>query len=113
MAHPKVYADFQNSDPQGRLRLNCDGTLEDLARQQIQLREGLRLTLYADDANDRGQADDLQVEGVVSYSEAEKCWVAAIEWSAIRHVSEIRGQDGNGGKPVAPEATVRGREMHQ
>jgi hypothetical protein len=23
----KVYADFQNADVQGRLRLNCDGTL--------------------------------------------------------------------------------------
>jgi hypothetical protein len=30
MNKPKVYADFQNADSQGRLRLNCLGTVEDL-----------------------------------------------------------------------------------
>lgn len=88
MVPPKVYADFQNADAQGRLRLNCLGTLEDLSRQKVQLREGLALTLYADDLDDHGQLDELRVEGVVTYSEAEHCWVAVIDWAAIRHASE-------------------------
>ena len=45
MSPAKVYADFHNADAKGRLRLNCTGTVEDLARQQIELREGLALTL--------------------------------------------------------------------
>jgi hypothetical protein len=90
MVKPKVYADFHNADPQGRLRLNCIGTLEDLARQQVQLSEGLLLTLYADDVNDQGQPDELLVEGVATYSEEEGCWVAAIDWAAVRHASDDR-----------------------
>lgn len=63
MVQPKIYADFQNADSQGRLRLNCVGTLEDLAQQHVQLREGLCLTLYADDLDDQGRPDELLVEG--------------------------------------------------
>lgn len=88
MVRPKVYADFHNADANGRLRLNCVGTIEDLARQGITLREGIFLTLYSDDLDAEGQLDELLVNGVVSFSEEEHCWVAAIDWSAIRHGSE-------------------------
>jgi hypothetical protein len=33
-----VFVDFHNADEQGRLRLNCVGTIEDLAQQQAGLR---------------------------------------------------------------------------
>jgi hypothetical protein len=95
MVKPRVYADFHNADSQGRLRLNCVGTTEDLSQQQVELREGLLLTLYSDDLNDKGQPDELLVEGVVSFSEVEHCWVAVIDWDAIRHVSD-EGSDANG-----------------
>jgi len=75
MNSPKVFADFHNADAQGRLRLNCIGTVEDLAQQQIVLRDGLPLTLYS---------EELEVEGVVQYSTDENVWVAVINWSAIR-----------------------------
>lgn len=88
----RVFADFQNADAQGRLRLNCIGTLEDLSQQKIELRDGLCLTLYADDLNDQGQCGELQVDGVVSFSKAEHCWVATIDWSAIRHRSDSKLQ---------------------
>jgi hypothetical protein len=44
MDKPRVFADFHNADAQGRLRLNCTGTIEDLARQKIWLRDGQELT---------------------------------------------------------------------
>lgn len=112
MNQPKVYADFHNADAKGRLRLNCIGTLKDLARQQIQLREGLVLTLYTDDADGRGNPDDLEVAGVVEYSEDEKCWVAKIEWTAIRHASEERHQPPNGAdlERPAPPVETGGRQ---
>jgi len=96
MVKPKIYADFHNADSQGRLRLNCVGTVEDLARQKVELRDGLLLTLYADDLDSQGQLDELLVEGVVSFSEEEHCWVAAIDWSAIRHASDSQVPKANG-----------------
>jgi len=77
MSKPKVYADFHNADVQGRLRLNCVGTVEDLARQQIVLRDGLLLTLYS---------EELEVEGRVQYSTEENLWVAFIDWAAIKEI---------------------------
>jgi hypothetical protein len=91
MAGPRVYADLQNLDDENRLRLVCAGTRRDLERQQIQLREGLTLTLYTDDADDAGQPDELFADGIVQYNEQEKCWVAAIDWQVIRHRSEQVG----------------------
>ena len=88
MVKPKVYADFHNADADGRLRLNCVGTVEDLARQAITLRDGMPLTFYSDDLDSEGRLDELLVDGVVSFSETEQCWVAAIDWSAIHHASE-------------------------
>jgi hypothetical protein len=84
--NPKVFADFHNADTKGRLRLNCIGTVEDLAQQQIVLRDGLSLTLYS---------EELEVEGVVQYSTDENLWVAVIEWNAIRDVgSQTLSPDG-------------------
>ena len=83
MDRPRVFADFHNADAQGRLRLNCVGTVEDLARQQITLREGQLLTLYS---------EDLEVDGVVHYSTEENVWVAAIDWNAIRHQEDLVAQ---------------------
>lgn len=100
MVKPKVYADFHNADAAGRLRLNCVGSVEDLARQGITLHEGMPLTLYADDLDTNGQLDELLVDGVVSFSEEERCWVAAIDWSAIHHASE---------KQIAPADEAQNR----
>ncbi len=88
MAPPRIYADFQNLDDTNRLRLTCAGTHQDLARHGIQLHEGLGLTFYSDDADDHGQPDELRVEGVVHYDADGHCWVATIDWAAIRHASE-------------------------
>lgn len=88
MIPPRVYADFQNADQKGRLRLNCNGTRSDLASHQIELKSGLVLDIYADDLDKDGQPDNLQVTGVVEFSAEEQIWVARIDWSAIRHESE-------------------------
>lgn len=99
---PRVYADFNNADARGRLRLNCVGTIKDLARQQVELREGLSLALYSDDGDDHGRADELRADGVVTYSAEEQCWVAAIRWDAVRHASDDTADE----TPVArPPAT--------
>jgi len=80
MNAPGVFVDFHNADAKGRLRLNCAGTLEDLACQKISLQEGQSLILYS---------EDLEVDGVVQYSKEENLWVAVINWDAIREVTPV------------------------
>ena len=77
MNKPKVFVDFHNADTHDRLRLNCIRTIEDIAQQQIVLRDGVCLTLYS---------EELEVEGVVEYSTDEHLWVAAIDWRAIKDI---------------------------
>jgi hypothetical protein len=72
MTPPRVYADFQNLDDENRLRLTCAGTRRDLEHQGIELRQGMALVLYSDDASDDGEPDALVTEGVVQYNEVEK-----------------------------------------
>src|SRR3972149_6200942 len=97
MSLPKIYADFQNVDDYGRLKLTCLGTRQDLQRQGIVLHEGLTLTLYTADADDRGQSDELRAEGVVHYSKDEQCWVAPLNWAELRQASGEGGMGVLGG----------------
>ncbi|MBE9080375.1 hypothetical protein IQ241_24315 [Romeria aff. gracilis LEGE 07310] len=79
----RVFADFHNADSQDRLRLNCIGTVEDLARQEIQLQDGQLLTLYS---------EELETEGIVQYSSEENLWVAKIDWNAIKESENFMAQ---------------------
>ena len=108
MATPRIYADFQNLDDLNRLRLVCAGTLQDLEREGIQLREGLVLDFYTDDADDQGQPDELRLEGVVHYHDDAKCWVAAVDWSALHHASD-EGFPDNGRQDSASDQTPPGK----
>jgi hypothetical protein len=77
MKKSRVFADFHNADSKGRLRLNCVGTLIDLACQKIILQDSQHLIFYS---------EELEVDGVVQYSKEEDLWVAVIDWNAIREV---------------------------
>lgn len=79
----RVFVDFHNADDRGRLRLNSIGTIEDLVRQHIELENGQRLILYG---------EELEVDGVVQFSEDEKIWVVAIDWNQIRQVEQLAAQ---------------------
>lgn len=117
MAHPRIYADFQNLDDFNRLRLTSAGTLQDLERQGIRLQEGLVFTFYTDDADDEDQPDELRVEGVVQYDQEAQCWVGTIDWAAIRHASDEGSHDavqsvgaGSVSAGLSPEASTPSRD---
>ena len=80
MNYPRIFADFHNADEQGHLRLNCVGTIEDLSRQNIKLQDGQLLAFYD---------EELEVDGVVQYSEEESLWVAVIDWKQIKQVEDM------------------------
>ncbi|MBE9037135.1 hypothetical protein IQ246_18910 [aff. Roholtiella sp. LEGE 12411] len=74
MASDQNFADFHNANAQGYLHLNCIGTIEDLGNQSIELQDGQLLTLYS---------EDLEVDGMVQFSEEQNLWVAVINWDSI------------------------------
>jgi hypothetical protein len=83
MDTPRVFAEFHNADARGHPRLNCIGTAEDLSRQGIALRDGLRLMRYS---------EDLEVQG--RHSADEHLWVSVIDWNALRERYEVGSQAG-------------------
>ncbi len=83
MNKPRIFADFHNADPKGRVRLSCAGTVADLERQGIVLQAGQSLIIYS---------EELEVEGIVHYSEEEKLWTAVIDWNAIQEVDSVVSQ---------------------
>ena len=74
---PTLFSDFMNADAQGRLPLNCVGTVEDLTSQGIELAEGLSVIL---------SDGEIEVDAELAYSTEENVWVGIIDWGAIRHL---------------------------
>jgi hypothetical protein len=75
----RLFVDFQNSDPQGRVRLvrlNTVGTLKDLADSETELEHGVRVELYDGEMH--------PLEGVAEYSPEERIWVAVVDWKLFR-----------------------------
>jgi len=69
-----IYADFNNVDEEGCIRLNSTKTLEDIESQNIKLKSGLKVKLTD---------GELEVEGRLQYSKAEGIWTALINWSDL------------------------------
>jgi hypothetical protein len=51
--------------------------LDDFAKGNIQLREGLKLTVCM---------EDVECEGLTTFSSEENIWVGQIDWNKIKHV---------------------------
>jgi hypothetical protein len=69
-----IYADFQNSDPEGYVRLNTQGTRGDLEAAGLTLSDGLRLNL---------SDGELKTEALVVKPGSEGVWRAKIDWVAL------------------------------
>ena len=85
---PRIYHDLMKVDRDGRIKLVLQGTVDDLRKQNVVLKDGLELTFYSDDANDAGERDELRVDGTVQFNRDENCWVAKLHDESFRHASE-------------------------
>jgi hypothetical protein len=74
MSRHRIFADFNNADRNGRVRLNTHGALDDIARNGIHIAEGM--TVLLDDY------EGIQSTGIVRWDEHEG-WVAEVDWSEI------------------------------
>jgi hypothetical protein len=75
----RLFADFQNAAPNGRVRLNTVGTFEDLERLGIELENGMQVIL-----EDR---ESLVGAGTVLWEPGEG-WVADVDWDRVESVGE-------------------------
>lgn len=75
MTDISLYADFNNADPAGRVRLTGAGSGGDLARRGLQLRDGMPLTIHD---------EELAADGEAEYSPDESGWVVRIDWTLVR-----------------------------
>jgi hypothetical protein len=82
---PRIYADFQISHCFGSVPLCNRGTLADLERFHITLRDGMKIILYTEDADEEGEQDLLLVDAVAE--QHANGWVATVDWSTMRSVA--------------------------
>jgi hypothetical protein len=71
----ELFVDFNNADRYGRIRLNTNGTFDDIDKYHIKLESGLEVLL-----ND---GDSLKAKGIIEFSDEEKIWVAKIDWNKL------------------------------
>ena len=67
---PRLLADWQNADEDGRLHLNINGNLQEIERLGGAMAPGLEVVL--DDG------DEFEADGVVEWSATEHIWVAQL-----------------------------------
>lgn len=96
MANPRVYADFNGLQHSVRtsghvaLYLHYFGTLQDLSRLQVQLHEGMQLSVYSDSDDN----EDLEAAGVVHFDDTAQQWFAEFEQKEMRYVASVPAVDG-------------------
>ena len=74
---PRIYADFNNCDKEGRVRLNCIGSRDDLERLGIPLEEGMELVV---------SDSELEVEATATFVVEESIWAAEFNPQRLRDV---------------------------
>ena len=72
-----IFADFNNADEKGRVRLSTNGSLNDIKNKNIELVSGKKVLL--DDY------DELKTFGTLYFSTEENIWVAEINWDDIQY----------------------------
>jgi hypothetical protein len=82
---PPIYWDFNRTLPANSFRLDHPALLAELARQCVELHDGLRLNLWDADGNGTGERDDLVATGIVR-RDSDEAWI--IEIDAWAHVSD-------------------------
>lgn len=65
-----IFADYNNIDEEGCIRLNCVQTINDIETQGIKLKPGLKINLTN---------GELTAEGRVMYSKVENIWTVLVE----------------------------------
>lgn len=74
---PRIYADFNNSTEDYKVRLNGVGSQADINIASVPLIEGAKVILYD---------EELEVEGRLERADDRGNWVAVPDWSTRREM---------------------------
>jgi hypothetical protein len=72
----RIYADFNNCEEDGKVRLNSRGSLDDLSQVKNKIRSSMLVWIYD---------EELEVETELQYSQKWKIWLGEPNWSTIRY----------------------------
>jgi hypothetical protein len=72
---PTIYADFHNADKDGFVRMNSIGTIEDLSRHGVVLKDGLKVRI---------SDGELAADAVIRAPGKEGVWRAEINWPEVK-----------------------------
>ena len=75
----RIYADFNNCEEDGKVRLNTNGSLNDLCKAKTRIRTGMWVWLYD---------EDFEVESKLEYHQKWQIWLGEPNWSTIQYFSE-------------------------
>ena len=78
----RVWADFNNRDEQGRVRLNTVGSLKDIEKHHDEIRDGTKVILNAE--------DDFEVEARLTF---DKVWRAIPDMTTIKYLNSEDAQE--------------------
>lgn len=81
---------YPYAGPGGRNYLKQIGTTQDLMVRDIQLKEGLTLRFYCDDADEAGNSDPLLFEGTVHLDLERSEWYVIVKEDSYSHLSDDR-----------------------
>ena len=97
----RIFLSAAGHYPNVRNYLTPIGTRDDLKRTGLKLKDGLRVKVYSDDADNDGNPDDLLFEGVVHFDSEKEVWYALLDPASFHHRSEAsRGK----GERLTPPA---------
>jgi hypothetical protein len=78
---------YPYAGPSGRNYFKQQGTIEDLKRLDIELKEGNQLAFYCDDADDAGRPDEMNFDGTVHFDAEASQWYVLINDASYRLAS--------------------------
>lgn len=74
-----IYADFNNCEENGKVRLNTNGSLSDLFQVKNKIHPDMLVWLYD---------EEFEVETKLEYDRQWQLWLGEPNWSTIRYFSE-------------------------
>lgn len=74
----RIYADFNDCDEEGRVRLNTVGSLRDIKQHENILEEGMKVLLF--------MKDEFEVYGTLAF---EEIWLGIPDFSTMRYYNPV------------------------
>jgi hypothetical protein len=78
----RIYADINNCEENGKVRLNTHGSLSNLFKREKKIHTGMLVWLHD---------EEFEVESKLEYDQKWKIWLGEPNWSTIRYSSEFTG----------------------